>query len=273
MNCNGKLISLDRPKVMGILNVTPDSFFDGGKYTNADAIAERTKKIVAEGADIIDIGAYSSRPNADDVPENEEIKRLELALQIVRDLYPDAIISVDTFRANVARFAVEKFNVDIINDIYAGTADDQMLQTIRDLQVPYVMMHIQGTPQTMQNNPTYDDIVADIIKYFSERINKANLLGINDIIIDPGFGFGKSIDQNYELMRRLDEFSIIDYPLLVGISRKSMLYRYLGVSQADVLAGTTTLDTIALHKGAKIIRVHDVAEAVQSVKIFEKVFS
>lgn len=273
MNCRGKLIDLDSPKVMGILNITPDSFYDGGKYNEESEILSRTKKIIDEGADFIDIGAYSSRPNAKDVTEKEEIIRLEKALKIVRKNYPDAIISVDTFRANVARFAVENYEVDIINDIYAGFGDEKMLKTIRNLQVPYIMMHIQGTPKTMQNNPQYNDIILDIIKYFSERIRTATLLGINDLIIDPGFGFGKTIEHNYELMKRLHEFSIVDYPMLIGISRKSMIYKALDITPNDALPGTIALNTIALQKGAKILRVHDVAEAVQTVKIFEKTFN
>ncbi|MBN2893936.1 MAG: dihydropteroate synthase [Bacteroidales bacterium] len=267
INCNGNLLSLAKPKIMGILNITPDSFFDGGKNTEVDQILNRAKKILSEGADIIDVGACSSRPNANDVSETEEIDRLSKALTLIRKHFPDACISVDTFRANVAKFVVENFKVDIINDIFAGFGDEKMLETIRNLQIPYIMMHMQGTPKTMQQNPQYDDVVLDIIKFFSERINKATLLGINDIIIDPGFGFGKTIEHNYELMRRLEEFEIVDYPLLVGVSRKSMIYKSLEITAEESLPGTIVLNTIALQKGAKILRVHDVAEAVQTLKI------
>lgn len=272
INCKGKLISLDKPLVMGILNVTPDSFYDGGKYTEKEQILNRVGHIIDEGATIVDVGAYSSKPNAAEVSEKEEITRLTSALEIIRKKFPEICISVDTFRSNIARFVVENFEVDIINDIYAGLADEKMFETISDLNIPYIMMHIQGTPQTMQNNPQYEDVVLDIIKFFSERINKATLLGINDIIIDPGFGFGKTIDQNYELLKRLDEFSIVDYPILVGISRKSMIYKSLNITPEESLTGTIALNTIALQKGAKILRVHDVNEAVEAIKMVQKTF-
>ncbi len=267
INLKGQLLNLEKPLVMGILNVTPDSFFDGGKYTDEEKILKRTEEIISQGADILDIGAYSSRPNAKDISEKDEFKRLATALEVIRKKYPDIYISVDTFRANIARLVVENYQVDIINDISSGLIDENMLQTISQLNVPYIMMHMSGTPKTMQQNPTYDDVVLDIIKFFSERINKASLLGIKDIIIDPGFGFGKTPEHNYEIMQRLDEFSIIDYPILVGISRKSMIYKLLDISPQEALTGTIALNTIALLKGAKILRVHDVAEAVQTIKI------
>ena len=270
INCNGDLLSLSTPKVMGIVNITPDSFFDGGKYTDAKEIEERIDKCINEGADIIDFGAYSSRPGADNVTEKEELYRLEKALDIIRKKNTDICVSVDTFRANVAKLVVENYNVDIINDIYAGLGSSNMLETISKLNVPYIMMHMQGTPATMQKNPTYNDIVADIIKFFSERIKKTSIIGINDVIIDPGFGFGKTIEHNYELMNRLEEFQIFDNPLLVGISRKSMIYKYLNLNPNNSLPGTISLNTIALLKGASIIRVHDVAEAVQTLKIVRK---
>jgi dihydropteroate synthase len=271
INCNGFLLDLSEPKIMGILNVTPDSFFDGGKYYNDTQIELRTKQILEQGADIIDVGAYSSRPGANDVPENEEIKRLDNALSIVRKNFPDACISVDTFRANVAKYVIEKYNVQIINDIYAGQADNKMLETVAKYNRTYIMMHMQGTPQTMQNNPHYNDVVNDIIYFFSEKIKKAALLGINDIIIDPGFGFGKTIEHNYQLMNRLDEFSIIEKPILVGISRKSMIYKFLNIKPDDALTGTIVLNTIALLKGASILRVHDVQDAVHTLKIVQKI--
>ncbi len=270
INCNGRLLDLSCPKVMGILNITPDSFYDGGEYLSEDAIEKRVEKIVSQGADIIDVGAYSSRPGASDVSEDEERARLAIALKIIREKYSEAIISVDTFRASIARFAVSEFGVDIINDISSGLFDDDMLPTIRDLQVPYIMMHIQGTPASMQKSPHYDDVTLEIIKFFSERIREANLLGINDIIIDPGFGFGKLVEHNYELMSKLDYLSVLNYPMLVGISRKSMIYKPLSLTPSDVLAGTISLNTVALIKGASIIRVHDVAEAVQTVEVFKR---
>ena len=270
INCKGELIDLSKPLIMGILNITPDSFFDGGKYIQQEAILQRATEIIEQGADIIDIGAYSSRPGADEVAEDEEYRRLSKALEIIRKSFPTSCISVDTFRANIAQKVVENHEVDIINDISAGIFDDKMIQTVAKLNVPYIMMHIQGTPATMQNNPTYDDVVLDIIKYFSERINKATLLGINDIIIDPGFGFGKTLEHNYELLNRLDEFEMLDYPILVGLSRKSMIYKALGITPAESLAGTIALNTVALQKGANILRVHDVAEAEQTVQVFAK---
>lgn len=273
ITCNGELINLDYPKIMGILNVTPDSFYDGGKYTSKEQIIERLKIIVNQGADIIDIGAYSSRPGAADVSEKEEIERLINVLEIARELYPQFCISVDTFRANVAKFVVENYAVNIINDIYAGLGSENMLETIAKLNVSYIMMHMQGNPSNMQKNPEYKDIVFDIIKFFSERIKKSNLLGINDIIIDPGFGFGKTIEHNYELLNRLEEFSIFDEPLLVGISRKSMIYKYLNLTAEQCLPGTDALNTISLIKGASILRVHDVAETKQVIAIVQKMKS
>lgn len=264
-------MEIDTPKIMGILNVTPDSFFDGGKYTLEENIKQRVKQIVDEGADIIDVGAFSSRPGADEISVETEIKRLSPALKIIRELYPETCISVDTYRSEVVKFAVENFNVNIINDIYAGRADEKMMQVVAKYDLPYVMMHIQGTPSTMQKNPHYEDVVLDILKFFSERIQKAVQTGINDLIIDPGFGFGKTIDHNYELLARLDELvNVVEYPVLVGISRKSMIYKYLDITPQDALPGTISLNTIALLKGAKILRVHDVAETVQCLKVTQK---
>ena len=270
INCKGNLITLQSPKIMGILNITPDSFFDGGKYLQRDKITQRIKEMIAQGADIIDVGAYSSRPGAAEVSEEEELFRLEKALEIIRKISTDICVSVDTFRANIASYTVKNYEVDIINDIYAGLGSEKMLETISNLHVPYIMMHMQGTPATMQKNPHYENIVADIIKFFSQRLNKAALLGINDVIIDPGFGFGKTIEHNYELMNRLEEFQIFDQALLVGISRKSMIYKYLNISPDNSLPGTIALNTIALLKGASILRVHDVAEAIQTMKVVEK---
>jgi len=267
INCKGKLLNLSNPVVMGILNITPDSFFDGGEYNKEKQIINRAKKIIHEGAKIIDIGAYSSRPGAKEVTENEETKRLNKALSIIRKEMPNVCISVDTFRSTVANHVIKNFEVDIINDIYAGKGSKNMFEVIAQNNVPYIMMHMQGTPQNMQKNPNYNDVVLDIIKFFSERINKATKLGINDIIIDPGFGFGKTIEHNYEIMQNLNKFKILDYPLLVGISRKTMIYKLLEISPQQSLTGTIALNTIALYKGANIIRVHDVKEAIEATKI------
>ncbi len=269
INCNGKLLSLEKPLIMGILNVTPDSFYDGGKYTQPEQIYQRVKKLIDEGADIIDVGAASSRPGADEVPQNTEIKRLTMALEIIRNNYPDICISIDTYRSEVARFAVENFKANIINDIMGGSADENMFKTIADLQVPYILMHIKGTPKTMQNNPHYENIIQEIIYYFSERIKKLRLLGVNDIIIDPGFGFGKTLEHNYIILKNLEHFRIFELPVLVGISRKSMIYKYLNITPQEALPGTIALNMIALLNGANILRVHDVAEAKQIVELFE----
>ncbi len=270
INCRGNLMTLESPKIMGILNITPDSFFDGGKYQEKEKIEQRIKEMIAQGVDIIDVGAFSSRPGAAEVTEKEELERLEKALKLIREIDTKICVSVDTFRAYIASYVVKNYEVDIINDIYAGFGSEKMLETIADLHVPYIMMHMQGTPATMQKNPQYQNIVADIIKFFSERINKATYLGINDIIIDPGFGFGKTIAHNYELMNRLEEFQIFDQPLLVGVSRKSMIYKFINIKPENSLPGTIALNTIALLKGASFLRVHDVAEAVQMLKVVEK---
>ncbi len=270
INCRGNLMTLESPKIMGILNITPDSFFDGGKYQEKEKIEQRIKEMIAQGVDIIDVGAFSSRPGAAEVTEKEELERLEKALKLIREIDTKICVSVDTFRAYIASYVVKNYEVDIINDIYAGFGSEKMLETIADLHVSYIMMHMQGTPATMQKNPQYQNIVADIIKFFSERINKATYLGINDIIIDPGFGFGKTIAHNYELMNRLEEFQIFDQPLLVGVSRKSMIYKFINIKPENSLPGTIALNTIALLKGASFLRVHDVAEAVQMLKVVEK---
>ncbi len=265
-------MDMNYPRIMGILNITPDSFFDGGRYTLEENIRQRVMQIVDEGADIIDVGAFSSRPGSEEISVETEIERLRLALKIIRELYPDVCVSIDTYRSEVVEFSVKNFNVNIINDIYAGRADERIMQVIAKYNLPYIMMHMQGTPATMQKNPQYQDVVQDILKFFSKRIQKAVQIGINDLIIDPGFGFGKTIDHNYELLARLDEFiNIVEYPVLVGISRKSMIYKYLDITPDEALPGTISLDTIALLKGAKILRVHDVAEAVQSLKVTQKV--
>lgn len=269
INCNGNLIDLSTPKVMGILNVTPNSFYDGGKHKEINSIIHQVDKMLSEGADFIDIGAYSSKPSAEFVSEAEEIKRLESIIKSLVDTFPNIILSVDTFRANVAKTAVEN-GVAIVNDISAGLLDDKMLETVSQLKVPYIMMHMRGNPQKMQSLTHYADIVKEMIFYFSERIQKARSSGISDIVIDPGFGFAKSLEQNYEVLNKMELFSMLELPLLAGISRKSMIYKVLESSPQEALNGTSVLNTIALQKGAKILRVHDVKEAVECIKLVNK---
>ncbi len=258
---------------MGILNVTPDSFYSDSRKQTEKAIEERIQVILRDGGDIIDLGGYSSRPDAVEVTSREEMRRLAFALDIIYKHYPDVIISVDTFRADVARQCVEEYGVGIINDISGGEIDPAMFETVAALQVPYILMHMRGTPQTMQQHTEYSDMIEDIMLYFAQKVQQLRLLGINDIIIDPGFGFSKTTDQNYELMSHLKEFKTFDLPLLVGISRKSMIYRFLGGTPADSLNGTVVLNTYSLLNGAHILRVHDVKEAVEAVKIVNKLTS
>lgn len=272
INCLGNLIDLSTPKVMGIVNITPDSFFDGGKYTSDSLLLSQVEKMLIDGATFIDIGAYSSKPNAALVSEEEEIKRLIPVIKLVLSHFPKTNISIDTFRSSVAKRGVEN-GAAMINDISAGTLDESMFETISNLRVPYCMMHMRGTPQTMQSLTDYEDITRDVLFYFSEKIVKARSYGINDIIIDPGFGFAKNVDQNYELLQKLELFEVVQLPLLVGFSRKSMIYKPLEITPQDALNGTTVLNTIALTKGAKLLRVHDVKEAVECVKLFNKMSS
>ncbi len=269
INCKGNLIDLATPKVMGILNITPNSFYDGGKFQEATVILNQVEKMLNEGATFIDIGAYSSKPNAEFVSEEEELQRILPVVQQIIKQFPDIIVSIDTFRAEVAKQCVLN-GAALINDISAGHLDEKMLPTIAELQVPYIMMHMKGNPQTMQALAHYDDIVKEMIYYFSERIFEARKLGINDLIVDPGFGFAKTLEQNYEVMQKLDIFKQLELPLLVGISRKSMIYKTLETSAQEALNGTTFLNAIALEKGANILRVHDVKEAVDGLKLFEK---
>lgn len=255
---------------MGILNVTPDSFYSGSRTQDKEEIANRVNTIVSEGADIIDIGAYSSRPNAEDISPEVEMKRLSTGLDIVRKLYPEAKVSVDTFRADIASRCVKEYGVQMINDISGGTLDNRMFETVGELKVAYVLMHMRGTPQTMMQQTRYEQIIPEMLYYFAERIARLESLGVNDIVIDPGFGFGKTLDDNYQLMNRLDEFARIGLPLLVGISRKSMIYKLLDKTPEESLNGTSVLNTLALLGGADILRVHDVKEAVETVKIVSK---
>lgn len=268
INCKGNLIDISTPKVMGILNITPDSFFDGGKHKNDAAILKHVELMLKDGATFIDLGAYSSRPNADYVSEKEELNRLLPILNLVLKEFPKTLISIDTFRSRVAKEAIEAGGV-LVNDISAGKLDDQMLPTIAYLQVPYIMMHMKGTPQTMQQQTHYDHLIKDILFYFSERIASAKALGIIDIIVDPGFGFAKTIEQNYQLLNQLELFKIIEKPLLVGVSRKSMIYKTLEITAQEALNGTSVLNTVALQKGASILRVHDVKEAMETIKLVE----
>lgn len=269
INCGGRLISTQKPLVMGILNVTPDSFFDGGRYFDSkDAIRARANDILEQGGDIIDIGAYSTRPGADDVTPEEEWRRLAQALEVIKKDFPDAIISVDTFRGEVARRCVKEGGAHIINDISAYTMDPEMLPAVVELNVPYILMHIQGIPQNMQNAPHYEsDVTEEVITYLSAKLDELSSKGVSDVIIDPGFGFGKTVDDNYKMMADLRRFEVMDRPLLVGISRKSMIYKVLNGTPKESLNGTTVLNTIALMAGADILRVHDVKECVEAIKI------
>ena len=273
INANGQLIDLGTPQVMGILNVTPDSFYSGSRKQTETEIAERVEQILAEGGQMIDIGAYSSRPNADDVSTKEEMERLRRGLRILREKAPDAIVSVDTFRAEVAKMCVEEYGVQIVNDISGGELDKEMFSTVAHLGVPYVLMHMKGTPQTMQEAPHYDDLMKEVLLYFAEKIQQLHDLGQKDIILDPGFGFAKTLEHNYELLSHLEALQIFELPILVGVSRKSMIYKLLGTTAQEALNGTTVLNTICLMKGcANILRVHDVKECVEAVNIYQQLY-
>ena len=269
LNCKGKLIDVTIPKVMGILNCTPDSFYDGGNYKTDSQILSQAEKMLTDGATFIDIGAYSSKPNANFVSEVEEISRLLPVVNLILKKFPTTLLSIDTFRSKVAKIAIENGAV-IINDISAGSIDSEMMQTVANLQVPYIMMHMKGTPQTMQTLTNYENIIKEMLFYFSEKVALARSFGINDIVIDAGFGFAKTLDQNYEILNKLEVFNMLDLPLLIGVSRKSMIYKTLETTAENSLNGTTVLNTIALTKGAKILRVHDVKEAVECIKLFKK---
>ncbi len=271
LNIKGVLRSYCRPQVMGIVNVTPDSFYAGSRTMDEKSMALRIESLIAEGADFIDMGAYSSRPGADDVSPEEEIARLKVGMKVLRSISSDIPVSIDTFRAKVAREAIEEMSADIINDISGGDLDQDMFDVVAKLKVPYILMHMKGSPATMQALTDYNDVTADVITDISEKMRNLRLLGVSDIIVDPGFGFSKTTEQNFELMRNLGAFNVLDAPILVGISRKSMITRTLGIAPADALAGTVALDAYALTKGAAFLRVHDVREAVQSVRLFELV--
>lgn len=267
INCRGILVDVSEPKVMGILNVTPNSFYDGGKFHQQDAALRQAEKMLSEGADFIDIGACSTKPNAEFVSEAEEISRLKPVLEAIAKEFPKALISVDTFRAAVAEMAVKE-GAAMVNDVSAGNLDANMLPTIGKLQVPYIMMHSRGDAATMQNLTQYDDLIKEILFYFSQKVAFARSLGIHDLIIDPGFGFAKTLSQNYHLLKNLSLFQILELPILVGISRKSMIYKHLDISASEALNGTTVLNTLALSQGANILRVHDVKEAVETIQLY-----
>lgn len=268
LNLRGRLLELREPQIMGILNVTPDSFYSDSRTPDEAHITDRVRQMMDEGADMIDIGGYSSRPGADDVTPEEEMDRLRRGLRIVRKLYPEVPVSVDTFRADVARMCIEEEGADIINDISGSMMDRQMFRTVARLGVPYILMHMQGTPDTMQVAPHYDNLRREVMLYFAERIDRLCQMGAKDIIVDPGFGFGKTLEHNYELMNHLEDFAVFNLPLLVGISRKSMIYKLTGGTPQTSLNGTTVLNTISLVKGAHILRVHDVKAAAEAKQIY-----
>ncbi|OAB29775.1 dihydropteroate synthase [Flavobacterium fryxellicola] len=270
INCKGILIDLETPKVMGILNVTPNSFFDGGKYRNETEILSQVEKMLLDGATFIDVGAYSSKPNAEFVSEKEEISRIVPVVDLILKHFPETLLSIDTFRSEVVKATID-IGAAIVNDISAGKLDDKMLEVVGKHNVPYIMMHLRGNPQTMQSLTNYEDIVKEMLYYFSERVAEARRFGINDLIIDPGFGFAKTIDQNFEVFQKMELFKMLELPLLIGVSRKSMIYKTLDITIEKALNGTTILNTLALTKGAKILRVHDVKEAMECVQLFNKI--
>lgn len=269
LNCRGKLLSLEVPLVMGILNLTPDSFYPGSRLSSAEEALQKATQLLADGADILDIGGYSSRPGAADVPVQEELDRVVPAIETILQNFPEAIISVDTFRAEMAEASIAA-GAAIINDVSGGTLDEAMLETVARLQVPYVLMHMRGTPQTMVSMANYTDVVVEVVDELLVQLGKLQQLGVKDIIIDPGFGFAKTVEHNFVLLRRLEELRILGHPILAGLSRKSMVYKSLGIDQADALTGTIAVNTVALMKGAAILRVHDVKEAKQTIILLEK---
>jgi len=271
INCKGKLVEFDQPKVMGILNYTPDSFSDGGQFNNPTKALSHIETMLNEGADFIDIGAISSRPGSDLLNAKEEKARLKPLLSEIQKIFPNQIFSLDTFRAEIAKWAVNEYNISIINDISAGELDPKMYETISELQVPYIIMHMQGNPQNMQDNPKYNNVTQDLIQYFARKIHELKSYAIHDVIIDPGFGFGKTLEHNYQLIKELDFFKVFDNLLLVGLSRKSMIQKTLDINAHDALNGTSVLNTIACYKGASILRVHDVKEATQVIKLLKQI--
>jgi dihydropteroate synthase len=270
INIEGKLIDLSTPRVMGIINMTPDSFYKGSRYSKESYLVGIAGKMISEGADILDLGGYSSRPGAADISEGEEAERVLPVIKLLKEEIPSAVISVDTFRSGIAQRAVLECGANIINDISGGEADSRMFDVVAELNVPYILMHMQGNPQTMQNNPVYDDVVADILRWFAPRIFRLQSAGVKDIIIDPGFGFSKTNKHNFEMLRRLGDFEVAGLPILAGLSRKGTIWKTLGITPEEALNGTTVLNTVALLNGADILRVHDVKEAVEAVKLLKK---
>jgi dihydropteroate synthase len=270
LNLNGRLIDLHTPRIIGILNVTPDSFYDGNRYTSESDILKQVEKMLADGATFIDVGGYSTRPGAHDISAAEEQARVLMAVKIISREFPDAFISVDTFRSDVVRAAVEA-GAHLVNDVSGGTLDDAMFKTVAELNVPYILMHMRGTPQTMNKLTAYDNLLKDIIDFFHEKIWMLQQMGVKDIIVDPGFGFAKTVEQNFELLSKLDHFNILGKPVLAGLSRKSMIWRTLGISPEEALNGTTSLNTVALLKGASLLRVHDVKQAAEAINLIEKI--
>jgi dihydropteroate synthase len=268
--CGNKLLSIEDPVVMGILNVTPDSFYDGGNYLSKESLLKKAKQIINEGAEILDIGGYSSRPGAEDINQDTEFERLTFALDIIRENFPEQIISVDTFRSSIAEQVIEKYKVNIINDISGGESDPEIIDVAASKNVPYICMHMQGNPQNMQEKPTYSHVVKDLLNYFTKKVYEIRNKGVKDIIVDPGFGFGKTLDQNYQLLLGLDVFEMLEVPVLVGLSRKSMIYKLLNTTPEEALTGTTALNLIALQNGASILRVHDISETKQTISIYKK---
>jgi len=271
LNISGKVFSLKSPVVMGILNITPDSFYVGSRHGSTDSALNEAEKMLENGADMIDVGGYSSRPGAEEISEKEEISRIRSVVEALSKHFPEAIISIDTFRSAVASVAMNS-GAHLINDISGGQADSKMFEEVAKWKCPYILMHMKGTPQSMMHFTDYQDMLSEIIHYFSERIQKLRMLGIGDVIIDPGFGFSKDIDQNYELLRNLDLLKVLEIPILSGISRKSMIYKKLGITSQEALNGTTVLNSVSLIKGASILRVHDVKEAVEAVKLYKEIY-
>lgn len=269
INIKGQLIDISAPLVMGILNITPDSFYADSRKQTEEQIILRVHQIVSEGGTFVDIGAQSTRPSSTLLSAKEEIERLAFALKIINREFPDVILSADTFYADVARFAVEEHGVALINDVSGGEMDKNMFRTVAHLNVPYILMHMRGTPQTMAQLTHYDNLIQDILYYFSKKVTELHLLGVKDVILDPGFGFSKTLEQNYELMAQLRAFSVFDLPLLVGVSRKSMIYNLLGINSSESLNGTTVLNTFAIENGANILRVHDVKDALEAIRIVQ----
>ena len=267
LNCKGRLLIIDNPLVMGIINATPDSFYGGSRFNGIDGIARQAEKMLADGADIIDIGGQSTRPGSELIPAEEEIKRVVPAIKSVAEKFPKAYISIDTFYSNVAAAAVDA-GACIVNDISAGSMDNKMIETVIALKVPYILMHMNGTPQNMQQNANYDNVIREVLDFFIAKTNELKNAGIIDVIIDPGFGFAKTIDHNFDILKNLSVFKMLDKPLMVGISRKSTIYKTLGINADEALNGTTVLNTIALMNGASILRVHDVKEAKEAITLF-----